>query len=868
MLIPDILKGLVKEWRENNYPSEYPSLSEILNFNYVEDVDGNKIPRYLRRAQIEALETYWYLRIVENTPLMKDLYQKLITDLPQLLETLEINLPQDEIIRLSSEGTLLENLFNKIKTDDDFVRKYNLETVRETLGLTYPSYILALAMGSGKTLLVGTIIAIEFALSFEYLNDFFIKNALVFAPGKTILGALKQISDIPFEKLLPSRFYKQFISSVKITYTRDGQKELYVTENSSYNVIITNTEKIRIQKLTGKKQTSLLNFKEREKIEQQEEIANLRLQTIASLPQLGIFSDEGHHTYGQSLDTGLKKVRMTVDYLAEKTNVICVINTTGTPYFKKQMLKDVIYWYGLSQGIQDGILKEVRDNVISYQNIDSKEFISKVIKDFFKNYRDITIHDGAKSKIAIYFPQTDYVDEALPIVEKTLLGLGEDPSTVLVVNSKSSEDTKDFFNNRINEVTNPYRVYLLVNMGTEGWNCPSLFSTALIRKLTTSNNFVLQAASRCLRQSIGNLSKAKIYLSKENISVLNNQLQETYGESLQTLNTIKQDMVKDQIIIRKTNLPPINLKRNVRKIVKIPNKKIVLKFSKPSIKSKTALQVNYEIKESSQTKKIVREKERKSVEIEDLTRDAYSIAVEFSSIFRMNAIEIYENLIKLYPEGQVPIYHIDKLKEQLEKQTEKWKIEEFEEDNSLAIIHPEGFEKETINGNQVYVSEISYKKTRSDYFVKYKAVKDENIHDFGFHYSPYNFDSLPEKDFLLNMLEIINENPANIEDIYFTGGLSSPRQTDLLYEYKNKDGDWKNYAPDYLIKKKDGKVLIIEIKKERLRDDDIEGENGLKAKALSDIEKINSKKMKYQMLFTDNSEIGFDNIDIVKKWMY
>ena len=868
MLIPEILRERVKEWKMKNYPSDFPALSEILNFNYIEDVDGNKIPRYLRRAQIEALETYWYLRIVENTPLMKDLYQKLITDLPQLLETLEINLPQDEIIRLSTQGQLLETLFTKIKTDDDFVRKYNLETVRETLGLSYPSYILALAMGSGKTLLIGTIIAIEFALSFEYLNDFFVKNALVFAPGKTILGALKQISDIPFEKLLPSRFYKQFISSVKITYTRDGQKELYVTEDSSYNIIITNTEKIRIQKSTGKKQTSLLNFKEREKIEQEEEIANLRLQTIASLPQLGIFSDEGHHTYGQSLDTDLKKVRVTVDYLAEKTNVICVINTTGTPYFKKQMLKDVIYWYGLSQGIQDGILKEVRDNIISYQDIDSKEFISQVIKDFFKNYKDITIHDGAKAKIAMYFPQTDYVDEALPIVEKTLLELGEDTSTVLVVNSNSPEDIKDYFNNRINEVSNPYRVYLLVNMGTEGWNCPSLFSTALVRKLTTSNNFVLQAASRCLRQSVGNLSKAKIYLSKENISVLNNQLQETYGESLQILNTIKQEMIKDRIVIRKMNIPLINLKKNIRKIVEIPNKKIRLDFSKPIKKSKNALQVNYEIKETSQTKKLLRERERKSIEIEDLTRDIYGVAVDLSSIFRINAMEIYEKLLEIYPEGRISIDDIDDLKGQMEKQTERWKIEEFEENNSLAIIHPEGFEKETINGNEVYVSEISYRKSRSEYFVKYESLKDENIHDFSFHYSPYNFDSLPEKDFLLDMLEIINENPDEIEDIYFTGGLSSPRQTDLLYEYKNKDGDWKNYAPDYLIKKKNGKILIIEIKKERLRSDDIEGENGLKAKALLDIEKLNGKKLKYQMLFTNDSKIGFENVDIVKKWLY
>src|SRR4030043_435424 len=45
------------------------------------------------------------------------------------------------------------------------------------------------------------------------------------------------------------------------------------------------------------------------------EVANLRLQAIASLPKLAIFSDEAHHTYGQAMDADLKKVRKTVDYL-------------------------------------------------------------------------------------------------------------------------------------------------------------------------------------------------------------------------------------------------------------------------------------------------------------------------------------------------------------------------------------------------------------------------------------------------------------------------------------------------------------------------------------------------------------------------
>ena len=67
--------------------------------------------------------------------------------------------------------------------------------------------------------------------------------------------------------------------------------------------------------------------------EARSEVANLRLQSVASLPHLAVFSDEAHHTYGQSLDQELKKVRKTVDYLAAKTNLICVVNTTGIKIF-------------------------------------------------------------------------------------------------------------------------------------------------------------------------------------------------------------------------------------------------------------------------------------------------------------------------------------------------------------------------------------------------------------------------------------------------------------------------------------------------------------------------------------------------------
>ena len=44
-------------------------------------------------------------------------------------------------------------------------------------------------------------------------------------------------------------------------------------------------------------------------------------------------------------------------------------------------------------------------------------------------------------------------------------------------------------------------------------------------------------------------------------------------------------------------------------------------------------------------------------------------------------------------------------------------------------------------------SKIRYLKSRKDYYL------EKNGHLFGFHYTPYNFDSFPEKDYLVKILE-------------------------------------------------------------------------------------------------------------------
>ena len=60
----------------------YPAVAEILEWAAEPDVPNFR----LRKPQLRALETYWYLRLVENTPHIFDLYQSLFTKKKDLFE--------------------------------------------------------------------------------------------------------------------------------------------------------------------------------------------------------------------------------------------------------------------------------------------------------------------------------------------------------------------------------------------------------------------------------------------------------------------------------------------------------------------------------------------------------------------------------------------------------------------------------------------------------------------------------------------------------------------------------------------------------------------------------------------------------------
>jgi len=738
--------------------------------------------------------------------------------------------------------------------------------------LTYPSYILALAMGAGKTILIGAIFATEFAMALEYPDGPFVQNALVFAPGKTILESLRQLAETPFDRILPPRLYKPFAASVKLTFTRDGDPGIPIIVRSLFNVVVTNTEKIRIQKEAILKTQLGRLFSPQSEDGARAEIANRRLQAIASLPRLAVFSDEAHHTYGQALDTELKKVRKTVDYLSANTDVICVVNTTETPYFRRQPLRDVVIWYGLSQGIRDNILKEVAGNIQAYDFEGRVEtYAAHVIEDFFRDYGGVALPDGTPAKLAMYFPQTEDVEALRPAIEAKLAELGLPPT--LILEHHTHHEEKAAFD-RFRFPDSLHRIALLVDRGVEGWDVPGLFACALVRRLKTSNNFVLQAACRCLRQVPGNAHKARIYLSTENRGILDRQLQETYGETITDLDRTSARSRIRVIRLRKVDLPPLVVQQRIRTVVPRPRTGGErLRLSLPSIEPSPALRkTTLTIGEQASIYSLLMQV-GDTVEITSTPEiiDMYSASVELAAIYRLDLWEVHDALAGLYPGGQVPRPHMPHLARQIEEQVHSYEVVEEVQERALALVRPSGFRREKDpEGTDVFTAEIVYPVDREHLLLTWEAMQDRNPGGFGFHYTPYNFDSKPEQNFFEQLLAELNLHSEEVEDLYFTGALTSPTQTDFYVRYRGEDGEWHAYTPDFLIRRKDGRCLIVEIKDARFeaiveqgleresRGDALLHVEGRKAAALRRWAALNADRLQYEMVFARDDSIAFD----------
>ncbi len=569
-----------------------------LTRKYLDFNNPDKNPKaFLRQPQFEALETYVFLKEFLGNAKVEEIFRAWY-ERSGKFEGRKFG---------SFLGTAGQEMFQFGESDELELNSYKVlfEKMRKN-SRTYPNYIFALTMGTGKTILMATCVFYEFLLANKFPKDsHYCHNALVFAPDKTVLQSLKEIETFDLTRVVPPEYVNFMTTHLRFHYLEEAGTSLDTLDRSRFNIIVSNTQKIILKRQRRDKTSvdklfgatgetlaatgvyadaaDLYNFDQPE--EEGELTTNQRFEKLRRLEQLGIYVDEAHHAFGKALakDMGVgaketdTSLRTTIDVLAASlsaagTRVVACYNYTGTPYVGREVLPEVVYAYGLKEAIVKGFLKKV--TLHGYANTRTDEFVDIAIENFLKE-TDGLRPDGLSPKLA-FFASTveELTDELKPAVERALLKHGIPVSRILVNVGDSritnNDDIREF--NRLDTEGSEKQFILLVNKGREGWNCRSLFGVGLFRE-PKSKVFVLQATMRCLR-AIGEAQHTgHVFLSEDNLNTLNDELQQNFRISADELQSTGKD--KERVEVRVMD-PPVKIKLvRVRKLFQMREKQLL-----------------------------------------------------------------------------------------------------------------------------------------------------------------------------------------------------------------------------------------------------------------------------------------------------
>ena len=804
--------------------------------------------------QFEALEMYVFLKEYLNNRHVHEIFA-------------DWHAKQKGFEGRSNLGVEQIGLFGDLDADQ---YKAVFEYICKSREQSYPNYIFALPMGTGKTILMATCIFYEFLLANKFPKDLkYCHNALVFAPDKTVLQSLKEIQTFDMRLVVPTEYVNFLSSHIQFHFLEETGTTLSTLDRSRFNIIISNAQKIILKKRHAEKsavdrlfKAEAPTYKPGSPYEKASDLygfdapenendltTNQRFQKLTRLEQLSIFVDEAHHAFGSKLarDMGLESsktsLRITIDELAaslEKagTRVCACYNFTGTPYVKNRVLPEVVYGYGLKEAIDKEFLKKVV--LHKYTNPKSSEFVKFVIKHFWENHREQR-HEGMLPKLAFFAPTINELQNELrPAVESALepFGVSRDRILVNVGDPKlTSNDELRRFNN-LDTPASEDQFILLVNKGKEGWNCRSLFGVALYRK-PKSKIFVLQASMRCLRKIGEGQQTGHIYLSDENMQILDDELQQNFRVSLEEIRDVGAQKEDYKVRVKK---PPIKVTfKRIRKMHQLVRKQLQngLYLELEQVDTEQYRIVHEERKGLSTSRPIVRED---LTDYKDQNKfSQLTLCAEIARYLNWSPLEI-EDILMNSQEG------MDKILERVNEFNEllyDWIIPRL----FNALYDLQEFERrETEEIELVKEPQDGYYKVRAtpSLVVRDNAPEAKNYEHKSFHLDTYAFDSQPERDLFWDLL-----TEGKVNKVYFTGMLTHG-QSDFYIQYIDPESHAvRRYYPDFLMQKDDDSWVIVEVKRDNKIDDRL-----VKAKAEHTQQIANASRMSYKIIRSSEVKEG------------
>ncbi len=530
----------------------------------------------MRDAQIDAIKTYLFLKIVCHSRPLSELFCRGAFNTLSLDEV-ELSGRTREYLATHPEAAalfeyaLLKNdkgeqvslkLDKQIRKDPESI-DYKRFFKDAFYKLTYTDYLFSLPMGAGKTFLMAAFIYLDlYFASNEPSNPAFAHNFIIFAPSglkSSVVPSLKTIQNFDPTWILPEPAASTIQRMISFEVLDQGKTANKSNKTKNPNaqkianhqpfselfglVVVCNAEKVildRIQEKAGQ-----INFFD-ESVDDKDRQANELRNLLGKLPSLSVFIDEVHHAVSDEI-----KLRAVVTRWAENHSVNSVIGFSGTPYLEKAEkiavtdklfvataeITNIVYYYPLIDGIGNFLKRPV---VKIAEIADSSRIIENGVREFLNTYKDTVYSDGTVAKLGIYCGTIEKLEELVyPLVARIAAeyGLSSDcilkfykgdgkKETALPADSQMQFDTLDKAFSRI-------RIILLVQIGKEGWDCRSLTGIILSQEGDCPKNMVLQTSCRCLRQVDKDQPEtALIYLNDSNAAKLNDQLMQQQHISL------------------------------------------------------------------------------------------------------------------------------------------------------------------------------------------------------------------------------------------------------------------------------------------------------------------------------------------------
>jgi len=482
-LLPPLVANLrkeVKKWRDNNYQGASDTSKALLNWWFKKE----HLPFQYYFAQREAVETIIYLLDVIK---FKDKY---------------------DLMKYDASGAVSSGMF-----DEDWRR-----------------LVIKMATGTGKTKVLSLLIAWSYFHKTYEADSTLARNFLLIAPNIIVLDRLRTDFDglkiFHSDPIIPDNGYENK------NWQDDFQMTLHIQDNvgvvrKTGNIFLTNihrvyesrdyTPSINDENLTeyflGKKPTGATN---ESKVDLNE--------IVREVEEIAVFNDEAHHIHDPRM-AWFKSIQDIHNQLKIKGGQLAFqLDVTATPRHSKSgsIFVQTVADYPLVEAIHQNIVK----HPVLPDSASQAKLVEKKSSKFTEKYEDYlhlgylewkkTFAENEKAgKKAVLFIMTDdttncdlvaeYLESRYPEFKKSVLVIHTNRSgEILEKESGKDKELLDQLRRAANEVDkddNPYKVIISVMMLKEGWDVRNVTTIVGLRPYSAPANILPeQTLGRGLRR--------------------------------------------------------------------------------------------------------------------------------------------------------------------------------------------------------------------------------------------------------------------------------------------------------------------------------------------------------------------------------